>query len=194
MKSPYFIQCNAKNHLIWEPASIELLISAIGKREFRIAELYYYSNDSFEGQLQTVHKLPNNSVYTDRQIHSSVELFQYLQQISNQTKKLKIEFKEGGFIVLSGSVMEITLPDLDSIKNIALLILNSSGYSSVEDIWKLIEHHRGIQIPIGAYFFMATPEMTKSIVTSCFKNNTIQKDVEDQSNQINAKLGNALPF
>ena len=194
MLSPYFFQSNSTNHLICEPASKELLISVIGNREFQIAELIYYSNNSFQGEAQTVLSLPNDSPFTDRQSHTSSDLFDYLQQISQQTQKVKIEFKEGGFILLTRSVMEITLPESEDIKDIALLILNISGYSSAEDIWKLIRHHTGIQIPIGTYFFMASPEKTKEIVTDGIQNNTILNDMETRSKEIAEQMGNALPF
>jgi hypothetical protein len=78
MNNPYFFQSNVQNHLICEPVSTELLISAIGRREFRTAELYYYSNDSFQGKLQTVHLLPDDSPYIDRLLHPSGGLFDYL--------------------------------------------------------------------------------------------------------------------
>jgi hypothetical protein len=194
MLSPYFFQSSATNHLICEPASSELLISVIGNREFRITELFYYSNDSFQGELQKVRALPDDSPYTDRQSHPSGDLFDYLQQISHQTKKVKIEFKEGGYIVLTKSVMEITLTESEDIKDIALLILEISGYTSAEDIWKLIQHPTGIQISIGTYFFMASPEKTKEIVIDSIKNNKILKDMEGRSKEIAAKKGNALPF
>ena len=194
MLSPYFLQSNSTNHLICEPASKELLITVIGKREFRIAELIYYSGNSFHGEAQTVRSLPNDSPFTDRQSHTSSDLFDYLQQISQQTQKVKIEFKEGGFILLTRSVMEITPPESEDIKDIALLILNISGYSSAEDIWKLIKHHTGIQIPIGTYFFMASPEKTKEIVTDSIQNNIILKDMEARSKEIAEQMGNALPF
>lgn len=66
--------------------------------------------------------------------------------------------------------------------------------SSVEDIWKLIQHHIGIQIPIGTYFFMASPEKTKEIVIDSIKNNTILTDMETRSKEIAEHMGNALPF
>ena len=194
MLSPYFLQSNSTNHLICEPASKELLITVIGKREFRIAELIYYSENSFQGEAQTVRSLTNDSPFTSRQSHTSSDLFDYLQQISQQTQKVKIEFKGGGFISLSGSVMEITLPESEDIKDIALLILNISGYSSAEDIWKLIIHHTGIQIPIGTYFFMASPKKTKEIVSDSIQNNTILKEMEARSKEFAEQMGNALPF
>jgi hypothetical protein len=90
--------------------------------------------------------------------------------------------------------MEITLTESEDIKDIALFILNISGYSSTEDIWKLIEHHTGIQIPIGKYFFMASPAKTKEIVNDSIQNNTILKDMEARSKEIAEQMGNALPF
>jgi hypothetical protein len=136
----------------------------------------------------TVHTQIDN--HTHRETYSITS-----SKYPEKQKKLKFNSKRAALsYYLSGSVMEITLTESENIKDIALLILNISGYSSTQDIWKLIEHHTGIQIPIGTYFFMASPEKTKEIVNDSFKNNAILKDMEARSKEIAEQIGNAPPF